>query len=255
MTKKQNNQKYVKLNDYKRDKNSAYVYELDPSPIYRENMADRDPLSRVQDRAMHDILHKLCLYGSLIDRSHRSHKLKNSKDIIDEYGKGDVYDCHVGGNNELVLLYRPDYKAKKVELLNIGTHKELKLRESYVFVTSQVFIESALYELDLGVEEIELRNDYTMRIRFSNDEVRTLDVKPMIRKDAKAWPLRKLSFFMHAAEIMDSGIHFREDIVRWRGCNFYLTFDQLYYESDHCGYAYSLQDGQITADPYLQLVI
>lgn len=253
MTKKQDNQKYVKLNDYKRDKNSAYVYELDPSQRYQKNVAKRN-LSRIQDRAMHDILHKLCLYGSLIDRSHRSHKLQNSKDIK-KYGKGDVYDCHVGGNNELVLLYRPDYKAKKVELLNIGTHEELNLGESYIFVTGQVFIESALYELDLGVEEIELRNDYTMRIRFSNDEVRALDVKPMIRKDAKAWPLRKLSFFMHAAEIMDSGIHFRDDIVRWRGCSFYLTFDQLYYESDHCGYAYSLQDGQITADPYLQLVI
>lgn len=254
MTKKQDNQKYVKLNDYKRDKNSAYVYKLDPLPIYKENMAKLD-LSRVQDRAMHDILHKLCLYGSLIDRSHRSHKLQNSKNIIKKYGKGDVYDCHVGGNNELVLLYRPDYKTKVVELLYIGDHEQAGLGESYVFVTGQVFIESALYELDLGVEEIELRNDYTMRIRFSNDEVRTLDVKPMIRKDAKAWPLRKLSFFMHAAEIMDSGIHFREDIVRWRGCSFYLTFDQLYYESDHCGYTYSLQDGQITADPYLQLVI
>ena len=252
MTKK--NSKYVELDDYKRDKNSAYVYELKPLRRYNENMAKLD-LSRVQDTAMHDILHKLCLYGSLIDHSHRSHKLQNSKNIVEKYGKGDVYDCHVGSNNKLVLLYRPDYKDKSVYLLYIGDHKQAGLGESYVFVTGQFFIESALYELDLGVEEIELRNDYTMRIRFSNDEVRTLDVKPMIRKDAKAWPLRKLDFFTQAAEIIDNGIHFREDIVRWRGCSFYLTFDQLYYESDHCGYAYSLQDGQITADPYLQLVI
>lgn len=213
------------------------MYEEKPSQLYEKNVNNLQ-LNANQERILQDILFRLRSKGHLAPGEYRSHKLNITKKLDDKYHRERIFDCHVGGNNKIVLLYDFDADAKEVYLLNIGSHKDVGL-ESVCYASEdqadywQCLNECYSDDTFPSIVAVEPLLNYTMFLRFSNGEIRYIDFRPIIKDDTSKRCLANRGLFLDVQLLNNdkfSGIYWDTD--------FCISFNaqRLYRDSIHYKY-------------------